>query len=220
MNASSRTRTSVRSSVGIAIIAAACGATPPTGADTTTGNSTSTTGSGSDSLSSDPTQGTSAPTSTDSSTITGAATSDASGATASSGDTETPLEDLCPMATTEAECTALDEWCRWYGSYRVADLATCTLDEPVFSCWATDPTGAQGCFFYPLACHETDVQPVYREVDGILYLIDLQGPCQLVPRVAEGDVPWTICPADEFRPSPDVCYCLCGGIPDTTSSTG
>jgi hypothetical protein len=146
--------------------------------------------------------------------------SDQTSSEASTGP-DVPLEVLCHGASSEVECGAAHELCRWYESYRVADLASCALDEPIGACWATDPTGPEGCFsLYPIVCNEAGIQPIYREVDRALYLIDLEGACQFRPLAPEDEPSWTLCPGDESKPAPEACYCLCPGGGDTESSGG
>jgi hypothetical protein len=141
-----------------------------------------------------------------------------SGGSASESTTaaESPVEDLCPTATSEMECASLDPVCRWYPSHHVLDPATCMLDEPEYRCWATDPNGQTGCFDGPpAACEEIGVRPLYRETRGGLELLsNTEWLCNYNPLAPEGEPAWVECPVDEFRPAPDVCYCLCGGPPD------
>jgi hypothetical protein len=130
--------------------------------------------------------------------------------------------DVCAAATTEAQCDALpqDAFCLWLDIHRVEDAASWMLDEPVGGCYAWESSGPQGCFDgVPEACQELSLQPAYREVDGELYLVTTAN-CMRIPIVPEGDVPWTNCRGEEFSDPPDVCYCLCGGPPADTSSTG
>jgi hypothetical protein len=58
------------------------------------------------------------------------------------------------------------------------------------------------------------VQPAYREIDGVIHIMDVQGPCNYLPDPLDGEPKWTLCDTDEFEPQPGVCYCLCGGPPD------
>lgn len=138
------------------------------------------------------------------------------------GATETtggvPLPELCPTARTEDECASLDEACRWYPSYGVLDAETCSLAEPQYACWATDSNGQAGCFDGPPAvCAEMEIRPLYRDEDGVVSLIlNTDGPCGFNPIAPPGETAWIECPIDEFRPAPDVCYCLCGGPPDAS----
>lgn len=125
-----------------------------------------------------------------------------------------PVAELCRSAMTEDECVSLDELCMWQPTYEVLDLETCAVSTPDDGCWAKPDGGVAGCVgYFPLACHEMEVQPFYREVDGVLYLLDLDSACNDTPQAPSGEPQWQFCPADEFEPAPPACYCLCGGPP-------
>lgn len=150
--------------------------------------------------------------------VTESNTTSDGGITSSGTSSEPPLLELCRMATSESECTGLDEACRWYPSYRVVDAAACVLEDPEYGCWATDSNGQAGCFDGPPAvCDEMNVRPLYREQDDRSYLIlNTEGPCGFNPLAPPAEPVWIECPIDEFRPAPAVCYCVCGGPPNGT----
>jgi hypothetical protein len=103
----------------------------------------------------------------------------------------------------------------WQVSYEVIDVQSCSLGAPEYGCWAKPDGGVPGCVgFWPLACVEMGVQPLYREIDAVLYLFDLESACNDMPQTPEGEPGWQYCPTDEFEPAPAVCYCLCGGPPE------
>jgi hypothetical protein len=149
-----------------------------------------------------------------------------SSSTSTTGDPPPTAEEVCAQAQSRDECVVLEPAfemkCIWG---EVVDVALvdgeCVIGPAKTGCQATLAAVNHGCFgFGPAAC----VQPgeildlYYQEVRGGFSLWhELPGGCE-VPTRADGTSPWTMCPHEEFEDPPDVCYCLCGGLPDETGT--
>lgn len=152
-------------------------------------------------------------------------TSNPTTSSSSSGGALTP-EEVCAGAKSHDECVAL--WpsegftCVWGEMVEVEIVNDeCVLGLPEAVCAATLAGGGQGCFdFGPSECvpPSGDSYVYFQEIRGSTWLWhQLPGGC-IPPTNALGISPWTACPHEEFKDVPEVCYCLCGGLPGGTST--
>lgn len=202
----------------VLVVGASCSKPPGAPQETTedTAATASETGGTTQATASD-TLGTSTSTSTTSSSTAGPEPT-----TSSTGEPPRPPEEVCAQAKSHDECVALwpseELTCIWGETVEVEVVdGECVLGTAETLCAPAPAGGGQGCFDHgPSECLAPgfDLYVSFKETRGATWLWhQLPGGC-VPPKNADWTTSWTACPPEEFEEVPDVCYCLCGGLPD------